>query len=1164
MRCGEQEGKFMDAVRRSLVFLVPAGLIAAACHAPLDTDRQPVDTGTFGNTVLTLVCKRLSYLDSRAAHDAGTSATVDVAGNQYRDVCRLGLAPPSDAPVDLKALEARRDNLTPAVDAIFPEAFLPNLQTFLTSNDFLATYDAPDDVAIKAIDGLIGTLRLFAKDDQATAALERFGTRLGYRPIEPGLGAVRVAVNYPGLHDLLLSLSNAVTPGGSAKDEWDHLIAAAGYALRDAQVADDPTDSQRTSRLALDLLLTQSDLLGSPDKAIPLVRRDERGLAQVAVTAQNAPVAPFVDVDQDGYADTDSVGRFVDASGQPLDVPPPFQGAPDGTPPSWPKFDAAGRPVDANDKLIYDYVDIDKTVLAALSRDGVKLFDPSKGTAFDLLRGASALMGPRADATRTYDIADAGGQHETLAYRGYDLSQSALLDMAYGYLTVLKDPNIYDTLFLARTLVVDHEAETARLAEAVIQAARKGDAHPEAQIPADSPLWDDLIPVMRQIVNNPALTKALMKALEDPKVADLGTRFMNFMKYKDSFTYNNSTQAVTGAFNTLVDRTQLDQGANRSLFQRILLLINDSNHAQACNKANAKLRETITPLHATVATYNNACDLFKVDNLATFFVQSIAYSKDNQGRIICEDAKGQAFGGNTATATSPTGCPSGMHPQPKANFNYQWGGVNGLIGTLGGDGYLEGQTGIAGLRSHPTPQALGRILFLAPWPNTDNDWPNGYLSNIADPIKDKNGAFFIAKHNGSLPVWEKDNFYAQIQPVVQAFADNNQEQLFVDLLVVLNKHWASPQSIDTQTANPNGADYVWGSKAVTYEPLIIDMLADGSLMHALVDSAPVMNKVTIGTGNNVKAYPDIVQRAASYVLTPQAGLTNRAGQTTSTTADGKPVAQLSPWQVLADAYALKKARLDMSGAEGQAWTESVSEVIDVLARGDNVQGVGWRFRNPRMRGVTQALLNFLIVRIFVHDVNNDRQAWLTTDLPKKLEQTLANPLFAGMADFIISLEATPETRQQLEGLMVYLTNEVEFDQTFTTNLTSIGDLLQLALDDEDLAPIAHVAGEAIRPERGWLDAHLMFVKKARASDQNQALVQIARNLYTEHRPGHTAIGDVIDGISEVLRANPYTDLEQHYTAADYKSLLDGVANFLDENKRGLRKFVRIIQTRNVD
>jgi len=49
----------------------------------------------------------------------------------------------------------------------------------------------------------------------------------------------------------------------------------------------------------------------------------------------------------------------------------------------------------------------------------------------------------------------------------------------------------------------------------------------------------------------------------------------------------------------------------------------------------------------------------------------------------------------------------------------------------------------------------------------------------------------------------------------------------------------------------------------------------------------------------------------------------------------------------------------------------------------------------------------------------------------------------------------------------------------------------------------------------------------------------------------------------VLRAEPYEDLGARYTARDYRAMLNGIADFLDEEKRGLRKFISIIKSRNL-
>ncbi|MCA9677351.1 MAG: hypothetical protein H6709_15785 [Kofleriaceae bacterium] len=1119
----------MKTSARAVALVLSYALATVGCHEPLDTTRTSSDTGTFGQTVVGLVCQRIAYLE-----DLTDGGKVDVRGDTYRDTCRLGLAAPGAAPGALKALLAKYDELVAAVDTMFPDGFLDTLQGYLTSNEFLATYD--DGTATDAVDALIGLLRLMADDDDATAALERLNVRLGYKPLTPALGAVRTAVNYPELHQLLLVLSQAITPGGGARTEWEHLIDALGVTLRNAEVSTDPADPQRTARLAVDLLLGEQGLLGT-SRTVPLARRDTRGVAEPAALG-----GLFVDMDNDGRADTNALGQFVDASGQVLAAPTPFQ-LPEGSEDvPWPYRDAQGRALDSDGgALLYRYVDVDKTMLSALARDGVQLFDPTKGTALDLLRGASALLGGRQQVTRAYD------DGESLSYRGYTADQSPLLDMLFGYLQILRDPAIYDTLDLAKTLLVDHEPQVAQLAEAIVSAGRLADAHPEAGVPADAPLWDDLVPVIKQIVDNQGLTTALLEAMERPEIKQLADRFEKFMVYKDRFDIDPDTQQVVGTFTTPVDRGAADSAFNRSVFQRILHLINDSNHTVMCNKQDAK----VIQFGITLATYDR-CDLVQVDNLAVLFLQSIAYAKDAQGRYICENDAGD----QTRVTTNPAVCgQNGERIRPGATLNFNWGGlVSGAIDVLGGDAYVEQTADIQGFRTHPTPQALVRALF---W-DTLNLSTNT-MSDTMEPVRDREGDLYSTQHIGTLPVWELEGFYDQIRPIVQAFYDNHAEQLFVDFMSALHKHWPTTDSVTHQSVDPSAPGYVYGSGAMSYEPLIIDILDAHKLMDALVDVAPTLDAVTV----NGKPYATVARNAARYILSPQAGLADRLGNTTSTTADGRAVATLSPWQILADAYSAKHARMAEVGGEGTAWVDSVAELIDILARGQDVPTLGWRFKNPRFRGVAVALIDFLEARVARHDQLGDRVDWLSTQMPGDLEDALTGPVMAGAADFVLSLQAEPETREQLEKLMQYLVDEVTYGDAFDTTVTAAADLLQLAVADDDLAPIARVVGEALRPERGWLDAHLTFVRKAREADTNQALVQMLINMYDQTAAGRTAIGDLIDGVSEVHRARPYDDLGARYTADDYRALLHGVADFLDEKKRGLRKFIAIIQDRNL-
>ena len=1115
-----------------------ATLLGAACRPEFDDSRTSVDDGTFGETVLTLVCKRIAYLD-----DLADGGTVDVRGDGVRDLCRTGGAAPATASGQLQALQAMRPALVGAVDTIFPDGDLASLQAFLTDNDFLALTD--DGTTTKAIDALVAALRSLADDDDAMAAMGRLAPRLGYRPTEPALGTMRALTRYPQLSDLVLQLTTAITEGGGAHGEWDNLVEAIGAAMRNAQPEANQAASDRPLRLALDLLLKERAEL-APASAIPLATRDARGLVTVAGTPGVMP-APFVDANADGQADTDADGRFVDRSGAFVDAPAPFA-LPEGD--TWPARDATGRALTPGGALVYRYTDLDRTVLGALSRDGLTLFDPQKQTGFDALRGASAMVGPRVEAVHTY----ANG--EQLDYRGYKteeplgagmVSTSPLLDIAHGFLQMGRFPDIYDTLALAKRLLTNNQAELARLTEAIIATSRKGDAHPEAQILANAPLWDDLNPLLVQVLARPTLVRDLMAAMELPSTAQLGDRFRKYMTYRDRFDINAQTQAVVGTFATLVDRARTDSGFDRSIFQRFLHLIADSNRAVACNKPNARVVDPFVGI--TMGTYDQ-CALFRVNNLAVFYMQSIAYSRTATGAYVCETAAGAWD--STTTATTPQGCVAqGRRPQPKANFNYQWGGfVSGSIDLFGGDEFLEETVGITGMRTHPTPQALNRVLFLNPMPS--------YLTNIIDPLRDREGDLYIVQHAGTLPVLELEGFYDQMRPIIQAFADAGQEQLLVDILAVLHKHWPTKQSVTHQSVDPSAPGYVFGSAGRTYEPYIIDVLQDGALLGALTATAPTLNRVTV----NGKTYVEIVRAAARFFLEPQAGFVDRLGHTTTTTSDGRAVPFVSPWYMLADAYARKQARLAQAGPEGDAWKDSTRELVDVFTRGVAVGNV-WRFKNPRTVAVAVGMIELMENRLRAHDASGDRGFWLTRTLPDDLKGAVTGPVFAGLADFILALSAEPATRDQLVALVRYLQDEAQDRATFVTALTGIADTLQLALDDRDLVPIARAVGEVIQPDRGWLAAQLELVKRARQADDGGALTRLMVHLYDTPRPGHTAVGDLVDGLSEIHRARPFTDLGAELTGADYASALRGVADFLDEEKRGLRKFISIIQTRNL-
>src|SRR5262249_16627521 len=143
-----------------------------------------------------------------------------------------------------------------------------------------------------------------------------------------------------------------------------------------------------------------------------------------------AVMPPFVDLDKDGLADVDALGRYVDANGQPIQVPTPFAEA--GGLDTAPR-DAPGpalSPPQGTGRL-YQYPELDATVVAGLNREALTIMDPSKDTALGLVFGASALLGPRTSQTKVY-MDPAGGMMGSLTYDGFDTTQAAVLDLLHA------------------------------------------------------------------------------------------------------------------------------------------------------------------------------------------------------------------------------------------------------------------------------------------------------------------------------------------------------------------------------------------------------------------------------------------------------------------------------------------------------------------------------------------------------------------------------------------------------------------------------------------------------------------------------------------------------------------------------------------------------------
>lgn len=633
------------------------------------------------------------------------------------------------------------------------------------------------------------------------------------------------------------------------------------------------------------------------------------------------------------------------------------------------------------------------------------------------------------------------------------------------------------------------------------------------------------------------------------------------MRYKDRISLNQNDQTISGNFVTPVDYSQPDSDWNRSVFQRKAHLVHDANGAVFCNKPHSSL--------FGVGDIGE-CNMFKVKDLGLFFVLTIA------DRSITDD-KSRPETRNAASFREQ------MDPA------YQSLVTDDALG----DFALETLTGISGFTRFPTPQAASRALFL------DHDHQSSFMQDTTDPVKCVDGDTFIDVHNDTIFGWEvplpgnpsgfaNDNFYDALRPLVDAFAmhdecvarddrgvctqKQNAAKIFVDILAALHTHWGSKSSTyfghGYQSQDPAQPRYSAGDGVFTYQKLAAEVLADSDLMPSLTALAPTLRTMTLdGTINTPPARPYLV-KSMSYLLDPAAapaGLAYRSGKVTTVKSDGtSPGPHVTPYALLADAYAAKRRALDAAPAgQAGAWRAATSHLVDQMLTVDSANGQ-WQFHNRRFHGITVALVDFLRGRLAVHGAAGDRDTWVHKTLTQNVTDAVSGPVFAALADLVARLEANQPARDSLYGLLNYLVNQAQSDASFATALTAASDDLQLFLDDPDLVPIAHAMGRAIDPEKGAVESQLRMMRRARALDPNCAtgkctLTTVLRNLYQDTPKGTSPAADVADSIAEVDRASPGSGGD--YASDDYRAILDNAYQFLVDEQRGFIRFVEIVKSR---
>ncbi len=1115
--------------------------ISVGCST-FDVNRVPVSRGTLGEEIVRVFCERM----------ASEANPTDIMGLRWKPICR-GEAPlPSDAPPRLALLMENRVRLARALDRVLPEAITDDLAHFM--GELLPLYDPPGAYLPHNTELTAELLDLLIEDREALEALARVGTRKGYVPRHLALGLMQSVLAYPEFDDftglLLRTLVDLPDDEEDASDgvaaaEMRELQRALAFEMATFELPEPAPDGQRTTlELTRELLERQDPLFGISSTPRWAVVRDSRGMAS---PAGGNIVAPFVDMNSDGLADIDALGRFADASGAPLEIPSPFRVVGEMDVPR----DSGGRALRSDGSRYYEYIDVEHSLLAGVLRESTPLFDPASPAVLQLARGIPLLLGPDTTLHQTYGSAE-------LTYTGPDTDRGSLLDFVHALSVLIPRATTDETLVLTETLMRDHEPPIASLIAAADHMLDRDD--PNARLAQPNVLWDDIIELGIDFSQQPGLMEALLRSFTNPQSARLGPVLGEMMRHRDRIDYNPSNPNGTPLgwpLDEPVDRAVGDVDGNESVLQRTIALISAFDGVRMCNRAGAVLRLNVLGVSVRYPLIGGAdeCEIIDIPNVTEAYSDSIL--------------------GN-------------FELQMQSGFLQTMQRVADALG-VDLDRAIEISSGIDGLTQHPTPQALSRLVFWGldsrPGQTCSPSTPEGCNSEFAGqlfaPVRDRHGNDVIRTYRGTIFSWEQPGFFEGISPLLQVLlrpeyrTTRDGEHRFGRLVTTIHRHWATEEHWLTQSTTPTGRNFSYQSGARRYEETIADGLLDANLLARLHRMTVILDEIELAPGRDAirmlaESSQDLIDPARNV------GLSTRDGRTTIPRNDGSRPMAVTPLLLVLDALRNMDRDLDAAPERQQSW-QTGRNALATRFLGTEPLGTEHRLQNQRARAILLHALPFLRDRLAEHRNRGDLEEW-SRDLVPDAAELLRSPLVSALVRFLDRVQDDPDVPDALSRFVTYLTTEPSDNDAFGATLVGATDGVQLLDETENIVPLMHALAHAFAPnvhqvvaghdseldiDHSVADNGLGLVRRIQMRDSRHVLRVILGNLveFPENDDEYTPFEEILDIMGELNREA--VGAGDAFAPDDYEILLSSIRDFIRDERRGLKRLLNVVQEREI-
>jgi hypothetical protein len=377
------------------------------------------------------------------------------------------------------------------------------------------------------------------------------------------------------------------------------------------------------------------------------------------------------------------------------------------------------------------------------------------------------------------------------------------------------------------------------------------------------------------------------------------------------------------------------------------------------------------------------------------------------------------------------------------------------------------------------------------------------------------GDWLYQRDTDSFFLTEENGFLDALTPLAKAFANHGREDLFVQVMETLNKHWqsaagatAAPDECKltpTATCTKDGAD--------TYEPLLSKIFGSDLLtsLNKITGIAAGMTVATCsavdatthdctapGTTDGISLLASAARAFADPNVAKSYGVTDSTGSVKALRNDGTTNPQVTPLYLVLEALNEVDAAFAADASASPAdpdpsrlteWRSARSQLVDELLGVDNANmpPMTSTFADPAFPKATPILVDAIRAQLLARcgtDTTTGKCKWARGNVATPLiapptgaggaavplwnetMTTLSGPTFAALMDLVDVLRRDPKARAAQEDLLAYLTSPTATDavgqvEALAELLSSSHDILQNLNDAQnELTPLYNVLASA--------------------------------------------------------------------------------------------------------